>query len=109
MIANNFFVQFGVLNQVDLITRGGRDLFFWGLDGNVPPSAWKDLMVGDQTWLDSMNAELLTVGNSTFTCRGKLGETGGSNIDYFIISKKLVPLVRLLVAVFDVPWGHISG
>ena len=23
------------LDEVDCITRGGRDLFFWGLDGNV--------------------------------------------------------------------------
>ena len=66
-------------------------------------------MVDDKAWLDFMNAELITVSNSDFTCRGKLGETGGSMIDYFIISKKLVPLVRLLVAVFDVPWGPHFG
>ena len=97
------------LTQVDLIMRGGRDLFFWGLDGNVPPGDWMNLMIGDKNWLDFMNAEILTVGNSNFTCRGKEGTTGGSMIDYFIISKNLVPLVRQLVAVFDVPWGPHFG
>ena len=68
-----------------------------------------NLMIGDKNWLDFMNAEILTVGNSNFTCRGKEGATGGSMIDYFIISKNLVPLVRQLVAVFDVPWGPHFG
>ena len=30
-------------------------------------------------------------------------------IDYFIISRKLVPLVNLLSAVFDTPWGPHFG
>ena len=68
-----------------------------------------NLMIGDKNWLDFMNAEILTVGNSTFTCRGKEGAIGGSMIDYFIMSKNLVPLVRQLVAVFDVPWGPHFG
>ena len=37
------------LAEVDCITRGGRDLFIWGLDGNVPPEAWQEVMVGDKT------------------------------------------------------------
>ena len=87
------------LTQVDLITRGGRDLFLWGLDANVPPAAWNELTVGKRTWLDVMNAEIVTVSNSSFTCRGKLGTEGGSNIDYFIMSKQMVPLVKSLVMI----------
>ena len=48
--------------------------------------------MGDKTWLDFMDAELITVSNSDFNCRGKLGETGGSMIDYFIISEKVGPV-----------------
>jgi hypothetical protein len=57
-----------VLAEVDGITRGGRDLFIWGLDGNIPPEEWNETMVGDRTWLDVMEAEIVTVTNSTFTC-----------------------------------------
>ena len=97
------------LEEVDCITRGGRDLFLWGLDGNVPPEAWNDVMVGKQTWLEFMNAELITVQNSAFTCRGQQGTTGGSNIDYFIVSRGLVPLIRFCGAVFNAPWGPHFG
>ena len=62
-------------------------------------------MAGDRTWLDNMNAEISTDINSSFTCRGKQGDTGGSNMDYFIISKCLVPLVKYCGAVFDAPLG----
>ena len=84
-------------------------MFVWGLDANIPPEEWKETLVGDKTWFDFMGAELITVSNSTFTCRGKLGEAGGSMIDYFIISQTMVPLVRLLCAVFDTPWGPHFG
>ena len=30
-------------------------------------------------------------------------------IDYFILSKKLVPLIRYVGAVFDTPWGPHFG
>ena len=62
-------------------------------------------MAGDKSWLDKMDAELVTVQNSEFTCRGKKGNSGGSMIDYFIISKSLIPLVLQVLAVMDAPWG----
>ena len=53
-------------------------------------------MVGEETWMDRMGVEIITVQNSEFTCRGKQGSIGGSNIDYFVISKCLVALVVYL-------------
>ena len=53
-----------VLAEVDAITRGGRDHFIWALDGNVEPEEWKEIKVGEQSWLDHMNAELHVVSNS---------------------------------------------
>ena len=97
------------LTEVDLVTRGGRDLFVWGLDANVEPEEWDTIKVGEKTWLEHMDAEIVTVSNSKFTCRGKQGQEGGSNIDYFIISRKLMPLVRLCEAVFESPWGPHFG
>ena len=44
------------LKEVDHITRGGKDLFMWALDGNAPPEAWETLKEGKETWLDKMNA-----------------------------------------------------
>ena len=69
------------LTQVDHMTRGGRDLFVWGLDANVEPDEWDTIKVGEKTWLEHMDAEIVTVSNSKFTCRGKQGQEGGSNID----------------------------
>ena len=37
-----------VLAEVDGITRGGRDMFVWGLDCNVTPEAWQEIMVGEK-------------------------------------------------------------
>ena len=65
------------LEEVDLITRGGRDLFFWGLDANVPPEAWNELIVGERTWLDRMGAELLTVQKSDFNMPRQTGQHRG--------------------------------
>ena len=75
------------LEAIDHLTRGGKYLFFCGLDGNVEPEAWDSRMAGDQTWLDKHDAEIITVENSKFTCKGKSCTEGGNNIDDFIISK----------------------
>ena len=96
------------LEAVDHITRGGRDRFFWALDGNVTPEVFRAHMAGDTSCLDKMGAELVTLQNSSFTCRGKKGSSGGSMIDYIIISRSVVPLVVHVLAVMDAPWGLIS-
>ena len=44
------------LEAVDHITRGGRDRFFWALDGNVTPEVFRAHMAGDKSWLDKMDA-----------------------------------------------------
>ena len=97
------------LSYVDNITRGGKDLFLWALDANVPPEAWAEHKVGKETWLDKMNAEIITVRNSKFTCRAGLNKEGGSMIDYIVISKPLLALVRYLGAVMDAPWSPHFG
>ena len=82
------------LNYVDHVTRGGKDLFMWALDANMPPEAWNELKFNEVTWLDKMNAEIIVVQNSSFTCRSGKGAEGGSMIDYIIMSKPLLALVR---------------
>ena len=98
------------LRDIDNTTRGGKDPFICALDGNVDPKAWEDYMTTDGSlWLDKMAAEIVTIRNGTFTCRSGLGTEGGSMIDYFIVSKSLIPLITTVVAVMDAPWGPHFG
>ena len=66
-------------------------------------------VAGDKSWLDKMGAELVTVQNSSFTCRGMKGSSGGSMIDYIIISEIFIPLVVHVLAAMDAPWGPHFG
>ena len=97
------------LTDIDHWTRGGRDPFILALDANRDPTAWDTFMVGDKTWLAQMNAEIVTVTNSEFTCVAGKSSKGGSMIDYFIMSRPLVALIVHALAVKDVPWGTHYG
>ena len=68
------------LDHVDHQTRGGSDLFIWALDANIIPAQWEDYKSdGDSaTWLDKMQAEIVTVTKSSFTCMAGNGVKGGT-------------------------------
>ena len=78
-----------ILLDMDYITRGGRLLFILG----GGKDEWSKAMWGEKTFLDHMQAEIVEVTNSGFTCRGNANSYGGSMIDYFIISKALLCLM----------------
>ena len=99
------------LDHVDHQTRGGKDLFIWALDANIDSAQWEDHKAdGDDTsWLDRMQAEIVVVTNSSFTCMAGKDAKGGSMIDYFIIPKPLLPLTKTILAIMDAPWGPHFG
>ena len=45
--------------------------------------------MGDKFFLDHLQAEVIVITNNGFTCRGKIDGSGGSMIDFFVISKIL--------------------
>ena len=76
---------------------------------NVETSAWDELKLSKETWLDKMNAEIVVVQNSKFACCAGNGAEGGSMIDYFIMTKPLAALIRFVGAIMDAPWGPHFG
>ena len=66
-------------------------------------------MWGDRTFLDHMDADIIEVNNSAFTCRGKEGTTGGSMIDYYLISRGLLAMPVGCEADFDSAWSPHYG
>ena len=56
-----------------------------------------------------MNAEIVTVTNSAFTCIGVQSESGGSNIDYVIMSEVLLGFEHGCKADFAKPWSPHFG
>ena len=53
--------------------------------------------------LDHLNAEIITAENSNFTCIGAKNEQGGTNIDYFIISRALLAAVKSILVDTNAP------
>ena len=98
-----------VLRDIDFITRGGKIPFLCGIDANKNKADWKEVMWGEKLFLDHIDAEILEVSNSLFTCRGKAGTTGGSMIDYFIISRSLLGMVLSVLADFSSEWSLHYG
>ncbi len=96
----------GLLQEVEELTRSGARLFVLVGDFNTPPEAW---CAGREGWLSRNDAAILTPDNTPFTCRTNSTETGGSLIDYAIVSSKLLPLVRRVWADLDAPWGPHYG
>ena len=68
---------------------------------------WDAFHWGGARWLDHMDAEIIGVGSDEITCKGARNKDGGTRIDYFLMSRKLVPLVESLKVVLGVPWDHI--
>ena len=66
-------------------------------------------MWGTTPLLDHFNAEIITAENSNFTCIGDNNEQGGTNIDYFIISRALLAAVRSILVDTNVPWAPHYG
>ena len=65
--------------------------------------------LGEQIFLEHMQAEIVTVTNSEITCKGADNEDGGSNIDYVIISVCLLGGVKSCLADFKVPFAPHFG
>ena len=83
--------------------------FICGLDANKTPAEWSKIKWGERNFLDHVNAEIVVVTNSEFTCRGKSGTTGGSMIDYFLVSKVLLGLILSILADFSSEWSPHYG
>ena len=65
--------------ELEFVTRSGDQMFLLGLDASSP-----------------LKADILTVEDSSLTCLGAKNDLGGSNMDYFIISRSLLAAVRSL-------------
>ena len=68
------------LTDLDFITRGGKVPFILGLDANEPPESWNQIAWGETTFLEHIQAEIVTVTNSNFTCVAGNAANGGSTI-----------------------------
>ena len=97
------------LSDVDFITRGGRCPFICGIDGNKLKAEWDKIRWGSKRFLDHLDAEIVEVTNSNFTCRGGSSTEGGSMIDYFIISKVLIGLIHSVLVDFSTEWSPHYG
>ena len=64
---------------------------------------------GDTFFLDHLQAGVITITNNNFTCRGKKDGSGGSMLDFFIISKIRICLIASILVDFDSPWGPHYG
>ena len=63
------------LDHVNHQSRGRKSVFIWTLDANITPAQWEEYKAdGDNTtWLDRMQAEIVVVTNSSFTCMAGKG------------------------------------
>ena len=95
--------------ELEYATRGGKIPFILGIDANIPPEEWAAFPWGDQNFLDHMEAEIVVVRNSPITCTGALNEEGGSNIDYFVMSKCLMGGIEECEADFEVSFAPHYG
>jgi hypothetical protein len=89
-----------MLSAIDNLTRGGTVPFIWAIDANVPPAAWDD---DCSNWKAKLKAEIIHP-DVKVTCRNPHSEDGGSLIDYFLVSRSVVPLIEACTLETDVPW-----
>ena len=54
--------------ELEFITRGGGVPFILGLDANKKPEEWDELMWGGKSFLEHLDAEIVTSRNYSFTC-----------------------------------------
>ena len=59
--------------------------------------------------LDRLKAEIVQVTSSAVTCRGAANTTGGSMIDYFMISRSLLGVLISVLADFSSCWAPHFG
>ena len=76
--------------ELEFVTRGGKQPFILALDANSTPTKWDDRLWGEEKFLDHIDAEIVVVQDSKFTCTGAKHMDGGNMFDYFIISKILL-------------------
>ena len=98
-------VNFEVIQEVELLTCGGRRPFIWGLDANLTADKWGDSI---HKWLRRLQAEIVLPENTSHTCRGAEGRPG-TLIDYFIVSSSIRALICSCRALLDTPWGPHFG
>ena len=97
------------LTDLDYATRGGKVPFILGMDANAPPEAWDEIWWGEKKILEHLNAEVVTVRNSTITCTGAKNTEGGTNIDYYIMPSCFLGGIKVAEADFQVPFAPHYG
>ena len=65
--------------------------------------------MGNQQFLDQIDAEIVEVTNSKITCRGGNSAEGGSMIDDFIMSKVLIGLIHSILVDSSTEWSPHYG
>ena len=58
------------LMDLDYVTRGGKMPFILGIDANEEPSAWSGVGWGGNSFLEHLDAEIVTARNRKITCTG---------------------------------------
>ena len=94
-----------MLQDVDNLTRGGKNLFILGADFNFGSEKLKNDIT---PWLRILRAVVVEPTDSNYTCKGAEGARD-TLIDYFLVSASLRPLVQSCHVVLDTPWGPHLG
>ena len=83
--------------------------FVLALDANAEPTAWDKIAWAEETFLEHLKAEIVTVTDSNITCVGAKNAEGGTNIDYCIGSIALLGNAMSVTTDFSVPFSPHFG
>ena len=89
-----------LLEEIEVITKRGKLPFILLADFNIEPEEWSKL-----AWLERNGAAVIRPEGVEATCR----KGRGTLIDYAIVSKNIVPLVKSCQGVPKVPWAPHIG
>ncbi len=92
-----------ILARVEYLTGRGNDPFVFAADFNMDPQRFE---VEAAAWLRRNKAVVVCPSNVTYTCKAV---SGGSFIDYFVVSETILSSVIDCVADVSVPWGPHFG
>ena len=89
-----------LLEEIELITKKGKLPFILLADFNIEPEEWSKL-----AWLERNGAAIIRPEGVEATCR----KGRGTLIDYAIVSKNIVPIIKSCQGVPEVPWAPHIG